>query len=88
MTDNPSLISFPCDFPIKIIGLKTDTFKAEISKIVCKHFPQTQAEQIICKDSQKGNYLAITATVHAVDQASLDKLYQELTQHPSIKMVL
>lgn len=88
MTENSSLLTFPCDFPIKIIGLNTADFTNDIVAIVLKHFPQTPMDNIVCKDSQKGNYLAITATVRASDQVSLDKLYQELTQHPAIKMVL
>ena len=88
MTDNQSLMQFPCDFPIKIIGKKTAHFLEEITEIVRKHFPNTHDTAIRTNPSQKNNYLSITATVLAHDQATLDALYQELTKHPDIKMVL
>ena len=88
MTDNTSLMQFPCDFPIKIIGKNSPQFLEEISNIIRKHFPNVVDEAICSQASQQNNYLAITATVLALDQITLDALYFELTSHPDIKMVL
>ncbi|KTC75230.1 hypothetical protein Lbir_0604 [Legionella birminghamensis] len=88
MNDKPSLIEFPCDFPLKIIGNNTEFFVQEIIEIVLKHYPQTPAHKISSKNSERGNYVAVTATVFIYDQPSLDNLYRELTSHPDIKMVL
>ncbi|WP_419418645.1 YbeD family protein [Legionella sp. D16C41] len=87
MTDK-SIIEFPCDFPIKIIGVNSLHFQEEITAIILKHFPNTDNAKIISKASENGNYLAITATVYPTCQQELDALYQELTQYPGIKMVL
>lgn len=88
MTDQESCIEFPCHFPIKIIGKKTEVFAIEIQEITYKHFPDTPQEAILYQESLKGNYLSITVTVFVHNQQSLDALYQELTKHPDIKMVL
>jgi len=88
MTGNSSLMEFPCDFPIKIIGKNSAAFAIDVANIVRKHFPATPDSSIRSKPSHQASYLAITATVHALNQASLDALYMELTQHPDIKMVL
>ncbi len=88
MSDEQSLMQFPCDFPIKIIGKNSPVFLSEITAIVRKHFPTTADAAIRHSASQQSHYLAITATIRAHDQASLDALYQELTTHPDIKMVL
>lgn len=88
MTENNSLMQFPCDFPLKIIGKNSDEFLNDINEIVRKHFPIAIEVTIQSNMSQQGNFLAITATVRAYDQATLDALYQELTKHPDIKMVL
>nr|WP_232220541.1 DUF493 domain-containing protein [Legionella tunisiensis] len=53
-----------------------------------KHFPETPDKAIRHQESQHGNYLSITAVVHAKDQLTLDSLYRDLTKHPDIKMVL
>lgn len=88
MENNKSAIEFPCYFPIKIIGKNTETFEAEIAKIVHEHFPGIPAPQLVRKQSNKNTYIAITATVFVHDKRSLDELYQALTKHPDIKMVL
>ncbi|KTD51594.1 hypothetical protein Lqui_0438 [Legionella quinlivanii] len=88
MNDKPSLIEFPCDFPLKIIGSNTERFVAEITEIVLKHYPQTPDHKIQSKNSERGNYVSVTVTVFIYDQISLDNLYRELTSHPDIKMVL
>jgi uncharacterized protein len=88
MTDNPSLMEFPCDFPIKIIGENSTTFLTSITNVVHQHFPEQLTHSICSQPSKQGNYLAITATVKAHDQKSLDALYLDLTKHPGIKMVL
>jgi uncharacterized protein len=88
MTDKSTLIEFPCDFTLKIIGVSSDDFIERITTIVRKHFPETLAINIIPKHSEKGNYTAISATVYTHDKPSLDALYSDLTQLPDIKMVL
>lgn len=88
MTDKESLLKFPCNFPIKIIGNKTTQFSIEITEIIRKHFPNTPDDDLVHQESQKGNYLSITVIVYVHDQLSLDALYRDLTKHPDIKMVL
>lgn len=88
MTDSPSLMEFPCDFLIKIIGKNSAVFAADVANSIRKHFPNTQDNSISSQPSQQSNYIAISVTVHALDQTTLDALYLELTQHPDIKMVL
>ncbi|MDP3704289.1 MAG: DUF493 domain-containing protein [Legionellaceae bacterium] len=88
MTENKSLMQFPCDFPLKIIGKNSDQFLNEICEIIRNYFPIDAETAIQHNMSQQGNYMAITATVRAHDQATLDAMYQELTKHPDIKMVL
>lgn len=88
MTKKTSLIEYPCDFTIKIIGTKSSTFEEEIRQIIYKHFANGRAIEITTKNSKQNNYLAISATVHAKSQEDLDALYMELTKHPDAKMVL
>ncbi|KTD17219.1 YbeD family protein [Legionella jordanis] len=88
MTDKKSLIEFPCNFPVKIIGRNNDDLFKEICGIAKKHFPDTLDDAISAKESGQGNYLAITVIIYAHSQLALDALYLELTQHPDIKWVL
>ena len=88
MKDDNSLIEFPCDFQIKIIGKHGESFVLEIATIARKHFPDLNDNAIRTKISAQNNFLAITLTVRAENKATLDALYQELTKHPDITMVL
>lgn len=88
MTTEHTLIEFPCEFPIKIIGKNSLGFKQEIINIIHKHFPKTPEASILIKQSKQDNYLAISVTVYVTSQKTLDGLYLDLTKHPDIKMVL
>lgn len=88
MSDTTTLMQFPCDFPVKIIGENSNDFVQDIHRIILSHFSETADDKIIHKSSAQDNYISITATVHALEQASLDAMYEELSRHPKIKMVL
>lgn len=83
-----TIIEFPCEFPVKIMGVNSDAFLDEIQKIVLHHFPDFDLNHFKHKLSNKNNYLAITVTVIAINQEMLDSFYHDLTKHPDIKMVL
>ena len=88
MKKDQTLMTFPCEFQIKIIGNNSARFETEIIEIARKHFPNTSEASIEKKPSQNGNYLAISIMLHVENQPTLDALYRALTQHPDIKMVL
>ena len=84
-----TLLEFPCQFPIKIIGSNSQKFLDEIKKIILKHFPDFKENNSLShKMSQQSNYMAISIEVLATSQAMLDEFYKEVTKHPDIKMVL
>lgn len=83
-----TLIQFPCDFPVKIMGFNTNNFFEDIKKITLSHFPDTPEQKIVSKPSKGNMYLGITVTVHVKDKVSLDNFYKAVTKHPHIKMVL
>jgi putative lipoic acid-binding regulatory protein len=83
-----SLIDYPCAFPIKVMGRKVDGFVHALTEIALRHDASFNAATIELRDSKAGNYLGVTLTVQAVSRAQLDALYQELTSHPLVKVVL
>ncbi len=84
----PTLLKFPCDFPIKIMGARVDEFAQAVVEVVLRHAPDFDARLVEMRPSRKGNYLALTCTIRAVSQPQLDALYRELTAHPLVKVVL
>lgn len=83
-----SLLSFPCEFPLKIVGRKAHGFAQEVMEIVLRHAPDFDASTMEMRPSRQGNYLSLTVTVNAVSREQLDALYRELCDHPAVVMVL
>ena len=83
-----TLLEFPCDFPIKVMGSRTDDFAQVVVDIVLRHAPDFAAESVEMRASSGGKYLSVTCTVRATSKQQLDALYRELTGHPQVKVVL
>lgn len=88
MTEQPSLIEYPCDFPIKIMGKAQQDFTQTTLAIVKYHAPDFDTATMAVKTSKQGTYLSITCTIRATSRAQLDALYQALSQHPMVAVVL
>jgi putative lipoic acid-binding regulatory protein len=83
-----TLLEFPCDFPLKVMGATRDGFAQAIVEVVIKHDPGFDAASVEMRPSKAGNYLSLTCTVRATSKPQLDALYMELTGHPWVKIVL
>ncbi|HQR03944.1 MAG: DUF493 family protein [Proteobacteria bacterium] len=83
-----TLIEFPCDFPIKVMGMTREGFAQAILDVVVRHDPGFDAGSMEMRPSRAGNYISLTCTVRATSKAQLDALYIELTGHPWVRLVL
>lgn len=83
-----SLIEYPSDFPIKIMGAMQDQFAQTMVELVTLHDPEFHAGKLEMRPSSGGNYLALTVTVRATSREQLDNLYRALSSHPMVKVVL
>lgn len=83
-----TLLEFPCEFPLKVIGVRTDDFAQQIVAIVLAHAPDFRPETVTMRVSAGGAYLALTCTILARSEPQLDGLYRALTAHPAVKVVL
>ncbi|HEX7952809.1 MAG TPA: DUF493 domain-containing protein [Burkholderiales bacterium] len=83
-----SLIEYPTDFPIKIMGRREPRLVQTIVDIVQRHAPDFDAATVEMRASKKNSYLSVTCTVRATSREQLDALYRVLCDHPAIVMVL
>ncbi len=83
-----SLIEYPSDFPIKIMGVMQDDFAQTMVELVQRHDPDFHAGKMTMRPSSKGNYLALTVTIRATSREQLDNLYHALSSHAMVKVVL
>ena len=83
-----SLIEYPSDFPIKIMGPMHDDFAQTMLELVILHDPDFMAERLEMRPSSNGNYLGITVTIRATSREQLDNLYRALSGPPMVTVVL
>jgi len=81
-TPNPeeeSLIEFPCEFPVKVMGAAIPEFHTVIKKIAEKHDDEFDANQTTQNVSKTGKYVSLTLNIHAKNKDQLDAIYEDLT---------
>jgi putative lipoic acid-binding regulatory protein len=83
-----TLFEFPCDFPLKVLGRRSDDFRSIVLGIVQKHAGAIDAGAIEERPSRDGNYLSLTCTFAAQSREQLDALYRELTSCERVLVVL
>jgi putative lipoic acid-binding regulatory protein len=83
-----TLIEFPCDFPIKVMGETHDNFTAEVVKTIQTVLPGFDASKIEMRGSSGGKYISLTCTVHATSKPQLDDVYRAISAHPMVKFAL
>ncbi len=88
MHDKTSLLDFPCNFPIKIMGKADLNFQASTLAIIRKHAPDLSEGAVSIRYSKDENYIAITVTINATSKEQLDAIYQELSKDQNVLMAL
>ncbi|MBK8015718.1 MAG: DUF493 domain-containing protein [Betaproteobacteria bacterium] len=86
--ETPSLIEYPCDFPIKVMGRQGPGLAQDIVAIVTRHAPDFDASTIEMRMSKQKNYLSVTCVIRAASREQLDAVYRDLCDHPQVVMVL
>ena len=81
-----TLLTFPCEFPIKIMGVGDGDLRGAVATVVAAQSVETVS--VSERPSRGGNYLAITLTVLAQSRTQLDDLYRGLNALDSVRVVL
>ncbi len=88
MSEEETLLEFPCEFSIKVMGVATPEFDAIVVEIVRQHAPDLGEGAVRTRPSSGGKYLAVTVTINAISKEQLDAIYQALTDHELVLMSL
>lgn len=88
MNRQESIIEYPLDYPIKVMGRRQPRLVNAIVEVVMRHAPDFDPSTVEMRASKKNNYLSVTCTIRATSREQLDALYQDLCDHPSVVMVL
>jgi uncharacterized protein len=88
MSDEESLLEFPCEFPVKAFGTDTGDFDDVVVALVREHAPGISIEKVYSRSSRGGRYLAVTVNVWAESRDQLDAIYYALSADERVLMAL
>lgn len=83
-----SLLEFPCDFPIKVMGRKEPGFEETVVGLVEAQAGPLGEDRVRVRESRDGNFVSLTLMVRTESQAQLDAIYSALSSHDQVLMVL
>ena len=81
-------ISFPCVYPIKVIGADTDQFATRVLEIIARHDTTVDASRVSEKTSQSGKYRSLTVELFATGEPQIRTIFDALRNLPQVKLVL
>ena len=88
MSEQPELLTFPTDYPIKVVGRPSDEFRVRIHAIVLKHVPDIEADRISERLSGNGNFLSISYIIRATSREQVVALATELAASEGVLMCI
>ncbi len=88
MPNDDSIFDFPCEFPIKAMGVAEDDFDCLVVGLIRKHSPDLSEGAISTRFSQGGRYMSVTVTIQAHSRQQLDDIYMDLTAEERVLVAL
>jgi putative lipoic acid-binding regulatory protein len=85
---NEDLLSFPTEFPIKVMGRSAPDFVDLVRGIIEAEAGPLDSGAVTTRDSRDGNFLAVTITFTATSRAQLDAIYEALSSHERVIVAL
>lgn len=80
--------TFPCEFPIKIMGDHNQGLDEFVEAVIRKHIGEDAKIELNARESRDANYVSVTALFTAESKTQLEEIYQEITANPYVKMAL
>lgn len=88
LEEGETLLEFPCQFPIKAMGLSCDEFEIAVLEIINRHVDDLAENALRIKPSKNGKYTSITITITARSKDQLDAIYMDLTACEYVSIAL
>ncbi|MDG2335858.1 MAG: DUF493 domain-containing protein [Myxococcota bacterium] len=85
-TESP--LKFPCEYPLKVMGVTGSEFQSEAFSIVGRHVPDLDGSRVETRKSREGRYVSYTFHFTAQRREQLEALYTELNASELVRAVL
>ena len=88
MDQDPPKITFPCEYPIKVLGRAVDAFEPTVMTIFRQRAPGFAEERVMVKPSRNGTFHSITVTIEAQSETQLRQIHEDLMGTGLVSMVI
>ncbi len=88
MVNEASPLTFPTEYPVKVVGRPEDGFRARVHAIVLRHAPTLDAERVTERPSANGKYVSLSYVLQAESRAQIEALVEELKACDGVMMLL
>jgi putative lipoic acid-binding regulatory protein len=86
--DGEELLKFPTEYPIKVVGRRSDTMRANIDAIVRQHVPDLDESQVTERESNQQHFVSITYTFTARSKEQIVALAHALKASKDVIMLI
>jgi len=87
MADLETLLDFPCDYTIKVLGAASDDLVRLVESVVARHAPEGIGETRV-NPSRKGRFIAVNLTFRVTSAHQLYAIHEELNRSPLVRLIL
>jgi putative lipoic acid-binding regulatory protein len=86
--DTPARLSFPCQYPIKVMVRADPGIRGEVDRIIAEHAGPLDPESVTERSSAQNRFLGITYMIRATSEAQIAALFGALKGCPQVLLVL
>ena len=87
-TETPERVSFPCDYPIKVMVRAEPGVRSRVDAIVERHAGPVDLAAVTERSSAQSHFTGITYVIRATSEAQIAELFAALKQCPQVLLVL
>ncbi len=82
--DGAPLLTYPCDYPVKAVGLAGDDFPAHVRALVAAAAPGAVLGDASVRPSSNGKYAAVTIPARLESEAQRQAIHAALQADPRV----
>jgi len=83
-----SLLQFPCQYPLKVMGEHQPGFAEEIADLIAVYVPGFEISMLKRRYSKAANYVALSTVFFATSRDQVEALARALQANPRVKALL
>ena len=86
--DAPERLSFPCDYPVKVMVRAEPGVRSRVDAIVATNAGPLDPSAVTERSSAQNHFIGITYVIRATSEAQIAALFEALKLCPQVLLVL